>query len=111
MRDEKVRCPGAGSLSRLTDDYLLWAEAEATFSPETIQKRKEALKQIRKVLGERQVSEISKDDLLVLKRELLRRGLSPSTQCGLLYALRSFLAYCRDERGFSVFSPEDIGFP
>lgn len=97
--------------SLVTQRYLLWSEAESGFSPETIEKRRECLKQIVRVCGEKEVTEFNKEDLLVLKREMLRRRLSASRQCHILYALRSLLSYARDQERLAVFPPEDISFP
>lgn len=100
------------SFSLVAQSYLIWSEAEQQAAAETIQKRHDCLRQIARIIGEKPVTEFSKDDLLYLKRDLLRRKLSPSRQAGILYALKNLLLYCRGEERLQLqLEPEDITFP
>lgn len=90
--------PDPKSFLALAQEFLLWAEVEPQFSKETVQKYGECLKQIWKVLGDKQVTEFSKTDLLRLKSYWLSKHLSASRQMSLLLALKRFLFFCRDEK-------------
>src|SRR5690349_5321817 len=100
------------SFSALAAEFLLWAEVEPGFSRETIQKYGECLKQVWIKLGDKEVFEISKTDLLSLKSHWLSKNLSASRQTSLLLALKRFLIFCRDEKKLVLaFEPEEIKPP
>lgn len=101
----------ADSFSLIGQSFLLWSEAEKGYAPETIEKRQDCLRQVVRMVGEKAATAFGKDDLLHLKRDMLRRKLSVSRQRHILYTLKAFLEYCRDEEGLNVFTPEDISFP
>jgi site-specific recombinase XerD len=101
----------ADSFSLVVQSYLLWSEAEQQASPETLGKRRECLRQVARIVGEKSVTAFDKADLLKLKADLVRRNLSPSRQYSILSALKYFLRYCEKEERLKVFPSDDVTFP
>lgn len=100
------------SFSALVPEFLLWAQVELSFSPESVAKYGECLKQIWLATGGKRPSEFLKGDLLVLKSHWVSRSLSASRQTSLLLALRRFLLFCLDEKRIALqFDPQEIKAP
>jgi len=101
----------ADSFSLVVTSYLLWSEAEQQATPETITKRRDCLRQVARIVGEKSVTEFGKADLLKLKADMVRRNLSSSRQYSILSTLKYFLRYCEKEERLGVFPSEDVTFP
>jgi integrase/recombinase XerD len=100
------------SFSALATEFLLWAKVEPQFSPETVQKYGDCLRQVWKLVGDKAITEFSKTDLLRLKSLWLSRSLGVSRQTSILLALRRFLFFCRDEKRLVIdFDPAEIKPP
>lgn len=99
-------------LSMVSQSYLYWSETEKGFSAETIRHRQSCFRQIGRIVGDKPITQFTRDDLLFLKRTLMRRNLSPSRQAGILYALKDLLLYCQEVEPLVLQClPEDITFP
>lgn len=101
----------ADSFSPIIERYLLWSEAEQQVTPETVRKRRDCLRQVVRIIGEKSVSDFTKADLLTLKADLVRRNLSASRQYSILASLKYFLRYVEGEEGLATFPPDEITFP
>ena len=91
------------AISRLAPEFLLYAKVELAFSPETILKYRDCLRQVEKICGDLQVTGFFKSDLLVLKADLISRNLGVSRQVGIVLALKRVLS--SDAPGGSVQPP------
>jgi integrase/recombinase XerD len=112
MRWQFPHNPDPQSFSALATEFLLWAEVEASFSRETIQKYGECLKQVWKFVGDRAVAELNKGDLLCFKSYWFSKRLSASRQMSLLLALKRFLLFCQVEKSLKLcFDPAEIRPP
>jgi site-specific recombinase XerD len=105
MPDPTNSCRPTPTLSELVPEFLLYAEAELRFAKESVTKYQDCLRRVLFILGDRAVTDYSKNDLLRLKQYLLARGLSVSRQVSILLALKRFLLFCRDERNLPVLDP------
>jgi integrase/recombinase XerD len=104
--------PDPKSFSALATEFLSWAEVEPNFSRETVQKYGECLKQVWKLVGDKQVAKVSKTDLLRLKSYWLSKHLSASRQMSLLLAFKRFLVFCQDEKNLPLaLEPKEIKPP
>src|ERR1700674_655044 len=98
-------------LSRLTESYLIYAEAELGLARQTREKYRDCLRQVARILGDRPVSCYSRADVLELKADLVGRELSIGRQLSILAAFKSLLAYARGEWKLHVMDPAEITFP
>ena len=103
--------PNPKTFSVLTEEYLLFARAELRFSPETLVKYRDCLKQITRIIGDLEVVSLSKADVLRLRTDLVDRNLSVARQVSILLALKGFLNYVRHEAGIDAFDPAEIRIP
>jgi integrase/recombinase XerD len=89
-------------IEMLVPDFLTYCQIERQFSPETIRKYRDCLRQIGKHIGHLPVAELRKEDLRQLKSALVGRANSPMRQISILLALKSYLRYCNSECGIDV---------
>jgi site-specific recombinase XerD len=109
---EPTTAPGSQNrLSELAPEYLMYAQVELGLAAQSIVKYRDCLRHVGRMIGDLPPQSYSKQHLLQLKQAMLSRGHGVSRQVGILAALKSFLRYCRDERGLAVLSPELITFP
>ena len=99
------------AISRLAPEFLLYAKVELAFSPETITKYRDCLRQVEKICGDLPVTEFSKENLLVLKGDLIGRNLSVNRQVGIVLALKRFLRYLAEEKSLVVYDWQSIQPP
>lgn len=102
IQDEKLR--------QLVSEFIAWIRVEAGFSPETIGKYEECLRRIEFLLGGFDPEQFQKADLLRLK-SILMNQVGVSRQVQILWTLKRFLMFCRDEKNLSVIDPEQITPP
>jgi integrase/recombinase XerD len=98
-------------LSQIVEPFLHYATVEKQRSPQTVEKYRDCLRQIVRLLGDRNVFAITRGDVFSLKAALIGRGNGVCRQITILAALKSLLQYCQDELGLAVLSPEEVGIP
>jgi len=98
-------------LSRLTDLFLVYAEAELGLAKQTLAKYRDCLRQVVRILGDRPVVCYSREDVLALKANMLGRELSVGRQVSILAALKGVLAFARKECVLAALDPAAITFP
>jgi site-specific recombinase XerD len=111
MSEQASKQPTPEPLSAVAERYYLWGEAEQQCAPETLIKRRDCLRQVVRIIGDKPVVSITKEHVLTLKADLVRRNLSPSRQYQILATLKYFLRYCEEVEEVSVFPSEAITFP
>ena len=100
-----------GPLSSYAAGFLAYARAELQFSAQTIQKYQDCLRQVARLIGDREVTEYTKEAVTDLKARMMDRGLSVSRQIQILSAFKRILLYCREELGFMVLDAGQITVP
>jgi site-specific recombinase XerD len=108
MPDEIV---SGTTLDATVPGFLLHIEIELHFAKESVVKYRDCLKQIRRILGDIEVSRIGKPEVLSIKVDLMRRELSISRQVTILLVLRKFLIFVSEELGLPALPPEVILIP
>ena len=98
-------------LTAVTPGFLLHAKAELQFSDQTIVKYTDCLRQVVRMIGDRPVTDYSKDDVLHLKAGMLGRNHSVGRQVSILSAFKRLLQFCREELNLSVLDPASIAIP
>src|SRR5450755_2287785 len=78
-------------------DFLTYCQIERQFSPETIRKYKDCLRQVGKHIGRAAPEEVRKEHVRDLKARLVGRGNSTMRQISILLAFKSYLRYCNSE--------------
>lgn len=79
--------------------FLLYAETELRYSPESLRKYSATLRQLAHGLGSKALPEITRDDLFRIKARFIRDKLSDSWLSSTLLALKAYLTYLRDFEG------------
>jgi integrase/recombinase XerD len=99
------------TLDAIVPRFLLHIEVELHFAKESVIKYRDCLKQIRRILGDVEVTRIFKPEVLSLKADMMRRELSISRQASILLVLRKFLIYVSEELGLPTLRPDAISIP
>jgi len=97
--------------SALAEEFLAYCEVELRFSPQTIIKYRDCLRQVCRFLDGRAPETLSKADLLAFKQTLIARGLGINRQTTILLALKRFLRYLSEECGRDSLPAEAVKVP
>lgn len=95
----------------MTEDFLEYARYELNFSPQTIIKYRDSLKCFIRDIGDKPVEKLEVSDFVHLKRIMMERGVSEARIASVVYAVRSFLAYCQNFLKLDTLSPKQIRPP
>ena len=83
-------------LSDLIPGFLRHAQFDRSMSPQTIQKYGEALNWVIRHLGDLQVRQLDLGYITILKQKIVNRGAGESRVSSSIFALKSFLRYCKE---------------
>jgi site-specific recombinase XerD len=103
--------PQALRLSEAAPQFLEFARVELQFAPQSIEKYDDCLRQVRRMIGDRAVTEIRLDDIQNLKSQMLGRGNSVCRQIVILAATKRLLSFCRERLDLPVLDPACITIP
>ena len=98
-------------LSGLAPKFLLYAEVELEFAPQSIVKYRDCLRQVGRMIGDRQVGEYSRHDILRLKSAMRAKAHSVSRQVSILSAFKRFLQFYREQEQLAVIDPAEVQVP
>jgi site-specific recombinase XerD len=97
-------------LSELVPRFLRHAQLELQFAPQSLVKYEECLRMVSRMIGDRQVTDYSEEDVAELKIAMLARGHGPCRQVSILSALKRFLEFC-SKCGYAVLASGSITVP
>jgi integrase/recombinase XerD len=98
-------------MSERVEDFLEYSRYELNFSPVTIIKYRDSLRSMIKDLGDKPVEQYEVQEFVKLKRLMMDRGLSEARISSVVYAVRSFLLYCKSFLKLEVLDPKQIRPP
>lgn len=98
-------------MSGLVEDFLEYARYELNFSPQTIVKYRDSLRSFLRDIGDKPVETFEVQDFVHLKKLMMERGLSEARIASVVYAVRSFLTFCRNFKNFNTINPKQIRPP
>lgn len=98
-------------LSQLVPDFLRHAQFELSLSANTTGKYRECLEWIAKDLNDPKVAELDAGYVTVLKQKIIGRGAGDSRVASMVFALKSFLRYCKDVLELPVLDYKKIKSP
>jgi len=101
----------SNKISELAEDFLEYARYELNFSPQTIIKYRDSLRCFARDIGDKPATELDVQDFVRLKKAMMERGLSEARISGVVFAVRSFLNYCRDFLKLETLDPKQIRPP
>jgi integrase/recombinase XerD len=101
----------AKNMSQRIEDFLEYSRYELNFSPVTIIKYRDSLRSMIKDLGDKPVESYEVQEFVKLKRLMMDRGLSEARISSVVYAIRSFLLYCKSFLNLHVLDPKQIRPP
>lgn len=86
-------CP---KMSELVEGFLRHGQYDLTWSPETIRKYRECLGMIIRDIGDLPVTDIRLVHVTELKQKIIMRGAGESRVGSMVFALKSYLRYCKE---------------
>ena len=92
-------------------DFLDYARYELNFSPQTIMKYQDSLKCFIRDVGDKYPEEYEVQEFVRLKGVMMDRGVGEARIASVVYAVRSFLIYCRNFLSLEVLHPKQIRPP
>lgn len=98
-------------ISGMVEDFLEYARYDLNFSPQTCVKYKDALRCFIRDIGDKTPEELDVRDFVHLKRIMMERGASEPRIASVVYAMRSFLSYCRNFLKLKTLDPKQIRPP
>jgi site-specific recombinase XerD len=98
-------------ISNLVPEFLDHLRVEARRSPNTLVRYRDSLAEFSKALSDCSVDTFTSDRISLYKRVLFDRGLGPATVSAKIAALRSFLRYLREVKGWNTYDPERVKRP
>ena len=98
-------------ISELVTDFLEYARYDLNFSPQTCVKYKDALRCFVKDIGDKTPEELDVRDFVRMKRIMMERGAGGARIGSVVYAMRSFLSYCRNFLKLKTLDPKQIRPP
>jgi integrase/recombinase XerD len=99
------------NMSELVEGFLEYARYELNFSPQTIRKYRKSLQYFVRDIGDKPVEQYEVQEFVHLKKLMMERGNCETTIAGIVYAVRSFLTYCKNFLNLNVLSPKQIRPP
>jgi len=99
------------NMSSLVPEFLEYARYELNFSPQTIRKYEQNLKYFIRDIGDKPVEEYAVQEFVHLKKIMMERGNCGTTIHGVVYAVRSFMSYCKNFLCLNVLEPTQIRPP
>ena len=98
-------------MSELMPDFLEYARFELNFSPQTIRKYGKNLEYFIRDMGDKPVEQYEIQEFVHLKKLMMERGNCETTIAGVVYAVRSFMLYCKDFLNLNVIQTKQIRPP
>lgn len=98
-------------ISALIEGFLEYARYELNFSPRTIFKYKESLGWFIRDIGDKDIGDLTVQDFVRLKKLMMERGVGRARIASVVFATKSFLAYCRTFLKLPALDPKQIRPP
>lgn len=98
-------------MSEMVEGFLEYARYELNFSPNTILKYRDSLNCFVRDIGDNPVEKYEVQEFVRLKRLMMERGLSEARISSIVYAVRSFMAYCQNFLKLKTINPKQIRPP
>lgn len=99
------------NMSELVEGFLDYARYELNFSPQTIRKYGQNLKYFIQDIGDKPVEQYEVQEFVHLKKVMMERGNCETTIAGVVYAVRSFMLYCKNFLNLDVIQIKQIRPP
>jgi site-specific recombinase XerD len=111
FQQEKNLLPVKTKMQSLIPGFLRHGQYEMFFSPQTVQKYKESLEWIVRDLGDIAVEELEPAHITILKQKIIMRGAGEARVASMVFALKSFLKYCKGSLELKVMDTNKIKSP
>ncbi|HWZ30747.1 MAG TPA: tyrosine-type recombinase/integrase [Bryobacteraceae bacterium] len=99
------------SLSAVAEQFLFYAQVERGFARGSLATYRDCFRQIVRIIGDRPITEYTRDDVLTLKSAMLGRGLGVCRQIVILSALKNAMEFAKNRLGLDVLDSESIVIP
>lgn len=101
----------SAKISDLKSNFLDYIKFEKGFSTETILKYDDCLRNFVKTVGNIPILDLQVDHVIQMKKKLTHRGVGDARIASIVFALKSFLNYCRDVQKLDCIDSKEIKSP
>lgn len=98
-------------ISELKQGFLDHAQFEKGFSTETIIKYNDCLRCFVRTIGDLPISELEITHFIELRKKLMHRNVGDARIASIIFAMKSFLRYCRETLELSCLDPKKVKSP
>lgn len=98
-------------MSTLVEGFLEYAQYELNFSPKSICKYRDSLKWFIRDIGDKDISYLTVQDFVRLKKLMVLRGVGPARISSVVFAAKSFLNYCNNFLNLNTLDSNQIRPP
>src|SRR5437588_7713200 len=99
------------TISELVPGFIEYLSVERRFSPATVKKYHDNVNWFRRDVGDMAVTEIRLEHFISLKARMAARGARAARIAGVIFAMKSVLAYARDILGVLVLDLKNVKAP
>ena len=98
-------------ISQLVPEFIRHGQVELSMSPETLKKYQECLDWVVRHIGDLEVTILDSGHITLLKQKLMERGVGQARIANMVFALKSFLRFCKNDRQLNVLDHKQIKSP
>jgi len=100
-------------ISNIEEGFYRWSQygREKPASKETLVKYRDCLSWFKRDVGDLGVKKIRKEDFIKLREKMQARGTGSARIRSVVFTMKAFLRYCREELGLKVLNPDLVKAP
>ncbi len=106
-----VGTSSAYKIGQLVEGFIRYIKFELSLSPQTAEKYQDALGWVIRDIGDIEVTQINQNHITLLKQRMMIRGAGEARVGTIIFALKSFLKYCREFLELEVLDNKKIKSP
>src|SRR3989338_4252495 len=98
-------------MSQLLPEFLRHGQVDLSFSAETLKKYGECLQWIIRDIGDLAVTALDTGHISLLKQKLMERDVGQARIASMVFSLKSFLRFCKNDKQLHVLDPKQVKSP
>src|SRR5258708_17873319 len=106
-----VGTSSAYKIGQLVEGFIRYIKFELSLSPQTAEKYQDALGWVIRDIGDIEVTQINQNHITLLKQRMMIRGAGEARVGTIIFALKSFLKYCKEFLDLGVLDNKKVKSP
>ncbi len=98
-------------IGQLVEGFIRYIKFELSLSPQTAEKYQDALGWVIRDIGDIEVTQINQNHITLLKQRMMIRGAGEARVGTIIFALKSFLKYCKEFLDLGVLDNKKVKSP